>query len=108
MGLLAGLNASRLSKHNKLLVPPKTTAHGALVHYITEADPKNFQPMNINWGLFPPLELSFKERKRLPKRERYRLMAERALKDLAFWIEREGVLEDFTPFKGEVHGLPGL
>ena len=87
MGLLAGLNAGRLPRGTELLVPPRTTAHGALVHYITEADPKHFQPMNINWGLFPPLEMPARKRKRLPKRERYRLTAERALRDLTAWIK---------------------
>jgi len=86
MGLLAGLNAGRLPRGTELLVPPRTTAHGALVHYITEADPKHFQPMNINWGLFPPLEMPARKRKRLPKYERYRLMADRALRDLTAWM----------------------
>ncbi|AEH44737.1 gid protein [Thermodesulfatator indicus DSM 15286] len=94
MGLLAGLNAGRLAKEMKLVVPPRTTAHGALVHYITEADPKHFQPMNINWGLFPPLDLPGKVRKKMPKRERYKLMAERAFKDLAQWLEKEKILAD--------------
>lgn len=93
MGLLAGLNAGRLRKGAMPLIPPRTTAHGALVHYLTEADPRHFQPMNINWGLFPPLERPGKRRKRLPKRERYRLMAERALRDLAAWIEENRVFE---------------
>ncbi len=96
MGLLAGLNAGRLAHQTKLLVPPRPTAHGALVHYITEANPKNFQPMNINWGLFPPLDLPAKKKKRLPKKERYRLMAERALKSLEAWIKDESVLEDLV------------
>ncbi|NPA49943.1 MAG: methylenetetrahydrofolate--tRNA-(uracil(54)-C(5))-methyltransferase (FADH(2)-oxidizing) TrmFO [Thermodesulfobacteria bacterium] len=96
MGLLAGINASRLFKEEKLVVPPRTTAHGALVHYITEADPKHFQPMNINWGLFPPLDMPPRKRKKLPKRERYRLMAERALRDLEAWIVKEGILKDFA------------
>ncbi len=95
MGLLAGLNAGRLVRQMELLVPPRTTAHGALVHYLTEADPKNFQPMNINWGLFPPLDLPRKSKKRLPKKERYRLMAERALRDLEAWILEKAVLSDF-------------
>ncbi len=94
MGLLAGLNAGRLAREMKLVVPPRTTAHGALVHYITEADPKHFQPMNINWGLFPPLDLPGKVRKKMPKRERYKLMAERAFKDLAQWLEKEKILAD--------------
>ncbi|NPB09523.1 MAG: methylenetetrahydrofolate--tRNA-(uracil(54)-C(5))-methyltransferase (FADH(2)-oxidizing) TrmFO [Thermodesulfobacteria bacterium] len=95
MGLLAGINAGRLARRRELLVPPRTTAHGALVHYITEADPRNFQPMNINWGLFPPLEQKGRRKRRLPKRERYRLMAERALRDLEDWIREKGVLADW-------------
>ena len=91
MGLLAGINAARLFKKDKLVVPPRTTAHGALIHYITEANPKHFQPMNINWGLFPPLDLPPRKRKKLPKREKYRLMAERALKDLEEWIQKEEI-----------------
>ncbi len=99
MGLLAGLNAGRLARQRELLVPPRTTAHGALVHYLTEADPRNFQPMNINWGLFPPLDLPRGRKKRLPKRERYRLMAERALRDLEAWIKEKDVLGDFEEEK---------
>ncbi len=94
MGLVAGLNAGRLKRGQELLIPPRTTAHGALIHYITEADPKHFQPMNINWGLFPPLEMPPKKRKRLPKRERYRLMAERALQDLEAWKQEKQVLDN--------------
>ncbi|WP_022853817.1 methylenetetrahydrofolate--tRNA-(uracil(54)-C(5))-methyltransferase (FADH(2)-oxidizing) TrmFO [Thermodesulfatator atlanticus] len=96
MGLLAGLNASRLFREAKRVVPPRTTAHGALIHYITEASPKHFQPMNINWGLFPPLEMPARARKKMPKKERYRLMAERALKDLEAWKEEEKILADFN------------
>ncbi len=93
MGLLAGLNAGRLKEGTSLVVPPRTTAHGALVHYITEADPRHFQPMNVNWGLFPPLEKRARKTKRLPKKERYRLMAQRALNDLDSWIKENGLLE---------------
>ncbi len=90
MGLLAGLNAARVTRGLEPVVPPPETAHGALIRYLMEADPKHFQPMNINWGLFPPLDLPPKERKKLPKRERYRLMAERALKCLAKWLSEIG------------------
>ncbi len=93
MGLLAGLNAGRLKEGTSLIVPPRTTAHGALVHYITEADPRHFQPMNVNWGLFPPLVKRAQKTKRLPKKERYRLMAQRALNDLDSWIKENGLLE---------------
>jgi len=54
MGLLAGLNALRFSKGLPMTIPPKETAIGSLVHYLMTADPKHFQPMNVNWGLMPP------------------------------------------------------
>lgn len=73
-GLVAGINAARLVKGEAPLVFPPETAHGALCHYITAADPKNFQPMNVNFGLMPPL----KERVRVKKQKKERL-ADRAL-----------------------------
>lgn len=81
-GFVAGVNAALLALHGpdaKLPVPPAATAHGALVRHITEADPKHFQPMNVNYGLFPELSGRFK------KAERRRLLAERALKELDEW-----------------------
>jgi len=67
-GLLAGINAARLLQGKGLEPPPADTALGALVHYITEADPDHFQPMNINFGLLPPLggekKIPFKERRK--------------------------------------------
>ncbi|OGL61092.1 MAG: methylenetetrahydrofolate--tRNA-(uracil(54)-C(5))-methyltransferase (FADH(2)-oxidizing) TrmFO [Candidatus Tectomicrobia bacterium RIFCSPLOWO2_12_FULL_69_37] len=82
IGLLAGLNAAALLRGEPITPPPPTTALGALNRYIVEADPKNFQPMNVNFGLFPPLE------KRVPRKERKRHIVERALRDLKPWIER--------------------
>ena len=55
MGLLAGINALRVERGMEPVVPPPTTAIGALVHYITHSQAVPFQPMNINFGLFPPL-----------------------------------------------------
>ncbi|WP_420319365.1 FADH(2)-oxidizing methylenetetrahydrofolate--tRNA-(uracil(54)-C(5))-methyltransferase TrmFO [Gorillibacterium massiliense] len=54
-GLLAGMNAGRLARGLEPLVFPQETALGSMAHYITHADPQNFQPMNANFGLFPPL-----------------------------------------------------
>ncbi|MTI82275.1 MAG: FADH(2)-oxidizing methylenetetrahydrofolate--tRNA-(uracil(54)-C(5))-methyltransferase TrmFO [Firmicutes bacterium] len=62
-GLVAGLNAARLVAGKTPLVFPKDTAHGALLHYITTANPKKFQPMNITFGLLPPLEKRIKNKK---------------------------------------------
>ncbi|MGQ9557352.1 MAG: FADH(2)-oxidizing methylenetetrahydrofolate--tRNA-(uracil(54)-C(5))-methyltransferase TrmFO [Desulfurispora sp.] len=73
-GLVAGINAARLQRGQPPLVFPPATAHGALAHYITSADPRYFQPMNVTFGLFPPLEEAVKDKKR-----RHRMMAERAL-----------------------------
>ena len=84
MGLLAGLNGHRLMRGMDLVVPPPTTTLGSLVTYITRFPFKDFQPMNINFGLFPPLSPMLKGRL---KRRR---LAERALRDLQTWREEMG------------------
>jgi methylenetetrahydrofolate--tRNA-(uracil-5-)-methyltransferase len=76
-GLLAGINAANLILGKALWVLPKSTMLGALCHYITHADPGNFQPMKANFGILPPLEPSPRS-----KRDRKRGYAERALQDL--------------------------
>ena len=78
-GLIAGLNAVRRAADREPLVFPRETAHGALAHYITSCDPSCFQPMNINFGLLPPLE-HIPRRTRKP--EKKRMLAERALTEL--------------------------
>jgi len=81
-GFIAGVNAALLALHGpdaKLPVPPAATAHGALVRHVTGADPKHFQPMNVNYGLFPELA------GRVKKAEKRKLLAERALKELEEW-----------------------
>ena len=62
-GLMAGINAARLLAGKELLVFPENTAHGSLAHYITTANPAHFQPMNVNYGLFPPREGKVKDKK---------------------------------------------
>jgi methylenetetrahydrofolate--tRNA-(uracil-5-)-methyltransferase len=79
MGLLAGINAYRLANGIPGVVPPPTTAMGALVHYIVHTQAAPFQPMNINFGLFPPV--------RGGGRKRRQLQAARALEDLKRWKE---------------------
>jgi len=77
-GLLAGWNAARLH-HNELPITlPQTTMLGALCHYVTHADLKDFQPMKANFGILPSLEFSSK----VGKHERGSAYAERALSDL--------------------------
>jgi methylenetetrahydrofolate--tRNA-(uracil-5-)-methyltransferase len=77
-GLLAGTNAARLHQNEEPLVLPQTTMLGALCHYVTHADLKDFQPMKANFGILPPLEFAAK----IGKRERGKAYAERALEDL--------------------------
>jgi len=62
-GLLAGINAAKLAKGEELVVFPAETALGSMARYITEANPKNFQPMNINFGLFPELQPKVRDKK---------------------------------------------
>ena len=83
-GLLAGINASRFYQGQEPITLSDTTMLGALCHYITHADLKDFQPMKANFGILPPLEMTEKS----GKRERGRLYAERALADLAFTLSR--------------------
>ncbi len=77
-GLLAGINAVQVWKGEQPMVLPPTTMLGALCHYITHADLKDFQPMKANFGILPPLENAIHK----DKRERARAYVERALADL--------------------------
>jgi len=61
--LVAGINAARLVKGEEPLLFPAETAMGSMARYITQADTKNFQPMNANFGLFPDLGERIKNKK---------------------------------------------
>ncbi len=87
MGIVAGRFAAAERLGLPLTPPPPTTALGALLGHITGgAAADTFQPMNVNFGLFPPLEAA-SGRRRIKGRERKKLMAQRALADLAGWLE---------------------
>ncbi len=92
-GLLCGMNAARRYEGRETIVPPPTTSLGSLVEYVTDRGRKNFQPMNANFGLFPPLP------KRMRGREKKMAMAERALADLAAWLD-ESPPEDSRQVSG--------
>jgi methylenetetrahydrofolate--tRNA-(uracil-5-)-methyltransferase len=82
MGLLSGILAYRYANKMATLVPPPTTAIGALIHYITHSLTRPFQPMNINFGLFPPFPGRSKGKaKRL-------LLAKRAFKEMEEWKKK--------------------
>ncbi len=101
-GLMAGIHASRLALNRTgsglarpdsigarglpLIPPPRETAMGSLVHYISHSDPAHYQPANIAFDLLPPLEGEpTRDRKR-----RHRLQCERALAAFGSWLEQIG------------------
>ena len=85
MGLLAGRLAVAEARGQRLDPPPGTTAIGALVTHITGgADAKTFQPMNVNFGLFPPLQDVRGGRR--GRKERYRAYTDRAKGDFTDWL----------------------
>lgn len=81
MGLLAGVNAARKAKGKAPVFPPPTTALGGLVYYISNQQVKEFQPMNVNFGLFPSPEGCLKGK------DKRQAIAERALRDIEEWIQ---------------------
>lgn len=83
MGLIAGINAARLSAGKKAVVPPPDTAHGALIGHLIRTEVRRFQPSNINFGLFPPLE------RKVPKKQRAPLRVATALASLQRWLESD-------------------
>jgi methylenetetrahydrofolate--tRNA-(uracil-5-)-methyltransferase len=85
-GILAGINMCRLLSGKAPVVPPTTTMLGALFRYLKDSDPSRFQPMNSNWGLVDPLG-----RRVRGKRERRKVLAERAASDFADWIVETGI-----------------
>jgi len=106
IGLLAGRFAAAERLGEPLMLPPPTTAHGALLGHITgghvetiDAGPRSFQPMNVNFGLFPPLTRAPSrgpdgERLRGPAKAmaKKRAITSRALADLDRWLAGEAML----------------
>jgi methylenetetrahydrofolate--tRNA-(uracil-5-)-methyltransferase len=82
MGIIAGINAGRVSMGESPVIPPPETATGSLLRYISDNSIKNFQPMNINFGLFPAAG------EKIPKSRKKSRIAETAL----------GAMGRFCPF----------
>ena len=80
-GLMAGVNAAALAGGVEPVPPPRASAFGSLVHYITQADARNFQPANITFDLLPALDKRVRDRK-----ERHRLQCELALREFEGWL----------------------
>jgi methylenetetrahydrofolate--tRNA-(uracil-5-)-methyltransferase len=82
-GIIAAINMVRMLRGEGPAVPPPTTMLGALYRHLREADPRHFQPMNANFGLVEPLDAEVRD-----KRRKKELLAERALADMAAWLDR--------------------
>ncbi|MBL4588815.1 MAG: methylenetetrahydrofolate--tRNA-(uracil(54)-C(5))-methyltransferase (FADH(2)-oxidizing) TrmFO [Alphaproteobacteria bacterium] len=88
VGLMAGRMAASEVLGIEFGLPPETTAFGALLSHITGgADAKTFQPMNINFGLFPTMDVRNERGKRVKGKERKKAMSDRALNDLTTWLD---------------------
>jgi methylenetetrahydrofolate--tRNA-(uracil-5-)-methyltransferase len=81
-GLMAGVHTAALAADSAPLPPPRASAFGSLVHYVTHASPANFQPANITFDLLPQLARKVRDRK-----ERHRLQCEIALHAFNAWLE---------------------
>jgi methylenetetrahydrofolate--tRNA-(uracil-5-)-methyltransferase len=89
-GWLAGLNAVRLAKGEDLITAPQASAIGALCRYVSNVETKNFQPVNITFGLLEPLPVELRKKHR-NKRERHLVQVELALKDWDAWLFEIGL-----------------
>jgi methylenetetrahydrofolate--tRNA-(uracil-5-)-methyltransferase len=88
-GMLAGFYAASLARGEEPTPVPRSTALGSLVHYITHADPKDFQPANITFDLIEPLEEEVRKKVR-DKKERHRIQCERSLAAFDTWFANSG------------------
>ncbi len=80
-GGIAGINAARILLGRSPVTPPGSTAHGALLQYITTCEPKYFQPINSNFGLYPPLDTPVRD-----KQKKRQLIQERATTHFKAWM----------------------
>jgi methylenetetrahydrofolate--tRNA-(uracil-5-)-methyltransferase len=87
-GLIAGLHVAALAQGVALSAAPRASAFGSLTHYVTHADPRDFQPANITFDLLPALDRKVRDRK-----ERHRLQCEAALKEFDTWTAESSKLQ---------------
>jgi len=100
-GLLTGIYAAALARGEEPVPAPRVSALGSLVHYITHADAKDFQPANITFDLLEPLDEKTRRKVR-DKKERHRMVCERSLEALEAWQEEV----DFARVKRGTDGVP--
>lgn len=88
-GMIAGMNAARLACGLAPVAPPRESATGSLIHYLANADARNFQPANTTFALLPPLEAELHKELR-KKADRHRVQVERGLQAFNRWLEASG------------------
>jgi methylenetetrahydrofolate--tRNA-(uracil-5-)-methyltransferase len=98
-GLIAGRNAAALARGEEVTTPPRTTAIGALAYYVSHANPANYQPTNITFGIMPPPDPP-PGKFRVKKDQRKTLTSERALKDLDEWQKQRSENQTGSGFAG--------
>ncbi|MGH9825926.1 MAG: FAD-dependent oxidoreductase, partial [Blastocatellia bacterium] len=84
-GLMAGVHAARLARGEPVQAPPRQTAMGSLVHYVSSGPTDGFQPMNITFALLPPLDEGDRNRLRR-KVDRHKFQVELGLKEFDEWV----------------------
>src|SRR5207302_11094945 len=85
MGMLAGIQVSRIAQGLPAIPPPRETALGSLVHYICHAESKSFQPANITFDLLPQLDEATRRRVR-DKKLRHKMVCDNALAAVTKWL----------------------
>jgi methylenetetrahydrofolate--tRNA-(uracil-5-)-methyltransferase len=92
MGMLVGIHIARIAQGRSAVTPPRETALGSLVNYLTRADVKSFQPANITFDLLPRLDEATRKRVR-DKKARHKMVCDQALEAARDWLSACGVPE---------------
>jgi methylenetetrahydrofolate--tRNA-(uracil-5-)-methyltransferase len=96
MGLLVGMHVARIAQGLPAIAPPRETAFGSLVRYLTRAETRNFQPANITFDLLPQLDESTR-RKIRDKKQRHKIVCEKALEAVSSWRQQITNSDEVTP-----------
>jgi methylenetetrahydrofolate--tRNA-(uracil-5-)-methyltransferase len=88
-GLMAGMHAAALAAGDSPRPLPRATALGSLCHYVSAADPKDYQPANITFDLLPQLDEADRQRLRRDKKARHALVCQRALEAFAAYLDAD-------------------
>jgi methylenetetrahydrofolate--tRNA-(uracil-5-)-methyltransferase len=90
MGMLVGMHIARIAQGIIAVTPPRETALGSLVNYLTRADVKSFQPANITFDLLPQLDEATRKRVR-DKKVRHKMVCDQALQAAERWLQQNAV-----------------